>query len=319
MVSTEGVENMKILITGATGFLGSHLVKMVLKNGYEVVVVKRKLSDMWRLKDIKGNYNVYNIDEVSIDSIFECERNIGAVIHCATDYGRDGKPINKMLDSNVLFPVELLETAVNYKVKCFINTDSFFNVNLSIDEFLKENRYLSVYTLSKRHFNEWGRLIALHDNIKFINMKLEHVYGENDSLNKFVPSIIDKCIKNVPCIDLTNGEQSRDFIYVNDVVSAYLVILKSINTLGNENYYEFEIGKGHALKVKDFVKLIKEVTNSSSILNFGAIAKMQTEVEYSEANIHYLEKFGWKPLYNDEAGIREYISNEFLKGGYNGG
>lgn len=305
---------MKILIAGATGFLGSHLVRMTLKNGYETVVLKRKASDMWRLKDIEDSYQIYNVDQVSIESIFEKENNIDVIINCATDYGRSGKEISAVVDSNLVYPLELLENAVNHHVKCFINTDSFFNVDMSIDEFLDEKRYLQIYTLSKRHFNEWGRLIALRKNIKFINMKLEHIYGENDSISKFVPSVIDKCLKNNPVIDLTSGNQCRDFIYVSDVVSAYVSILKSIDLLGKENYYEFQVGKGYDIKVKDLVKLIKKLTNSSTQLNFDSVINREKEVQYSKADISSLEKLGWKPIYSEEDGIKEYIKNEFMKG-----
>ena len=73
---------MRVLLTGATGFLGSHLLKALVSKGYEVVVLKRSTSDIWRLKGFENTFKSYDIDRVPLQTAFE-EQPIDTVIHTA--------------------------------------------------------------------------------------------------------------------------------------------------------------------------------------------------------------------------------------------
>ena len=125
------------------------------------------------------------------------------------------------------------------------------------------------YILTKNQFLEWGRLFAESEKIDFVNMKIEHIYGEGDDDSKFTSFVIHGCLNNVEKINLTDGEQSRDFVYIDDVVSVYLTVLISEQKL--KGYYEYEVGFGKAVKVKDFVNVAKRVVKSMTRLNFGVI------------------------------------------------
>ena len=256
---------MNILVTGATGFLGSHLLKGFLNNtNHNIIVLKRSFSDVSRISNILNNVRVkfYDIDKFPLEKVFE-ETKIDAIVHCATNYGRNENSCYSVLETNLMFPIRLLDLSVQHGVKIFINTDSYFN---------KENMsysYLLNYALSKKSLLLWLKYFS--KKIKVVNMVLEHVYGEDDRADKFVYQMIDKiAVKKVPSIDLTYGDQKRDFIYVDDVVDNYIKILDYAQK-HSFRFRSFDIGTGNAVSIKDFVTEIKKISGSDTVLNFGAI------------------------------------------------
>ena len=290
---------MKILLTGATGFLGSSLL-MALGDTYtDIVILKRSFSNDIRIAQYLKSYRVYDIDKIRINEIFEKEESIDVVIHCATNYGRKSEKAYEVFQSNVNFPLELLETAALFNTNAFINTDT------SLCKVENVKGYMQNYILTKKQFCEWGKLFAGTGKINFINMRLEQIYGAGDDDSKFTSLVVHSCINNVEKLDLTDGKQLRDFVYIKDVISAYKTIIDNIeNQIG---YQDYEVGFGKAVRIKDFVNIVHQITNSKTKLNFGAIPYRENEILYSEANTIKLNSLGWFPKYKLELGISEYI------------
>lgn len=287
----------KVLITGATGFLGSHLVKALLAEGHQVVILKRSFSDTWRLNDVLEQVISYDIDRCKFSQPFEDIGRIDAVLHTATCYGKNSESPMDLITANVGFPLQLLETAISYKTRVFFNTDTFFNTD-SITY-----SYLNYYALSKKHFLDWSKQLILDHEIKYINAKIFHLYGAGDDNSKFVTSIMKNCIQNIESIDLTLGEQRRDFIYIDDAVSAYLCLLSNLDKL-DKKFTEVEVGTSNATTVRSLVESIHKITHSTSSLNFGSIPYRDNEIMYSQANIQVLEKLGWHPYYSLQSGLQ---------------
>ena len=285
----------KILITGINGFLGSHIAKS-LKDRFEIVGLANSTDNLYRLDG--ESFKIYSSKKDLVETIF-LENKIFSILHVATVYKRQDDTILPLLKANILLPIQLMELAIKYNVSIFINTDTFFNNKKY------SYSYLTEYVLSKKNSLEWIRTLAVNSNCKVVNMKIFHMYGPNDSENKFIPLIIDKIKKNTKMIDMTSGIQTRDFIYMKDVVTAFNVVLKSWHSF--LNYQEFEIGTGTSHSIKELAEIIKKLTNSSSQLNFGALPLRKGEIMQSQADNFNLQEYGWTPKYSLDEGLKDYL------------
>lgn len=287
----------KILITGINGFLGSHLAKH-LKQNFEVIGLEYRIDNLHRIED--EGFTVYESNDSVLETIFSTY-NIHAVIHVATIYRRQNEPILNLLNTNINLPVRLFELSSKHDVKLFLNTDSFFN-NASYTY-----SYLSDYTMSKKHSLEWIMLLASNSECKVANMKVFHMFGENDAPGKFIPFVIGKIKNNEAFLELTPGEQTRDFIYVYDVATAFEKVLLNFDKL--EQFQEFEVGTGESYTIKELVILIKEVINSSTELKFGALPYREGEIMESRLVNFKLQEIGWKATFTLKQGLEKCINN----------
>lgn len=282
--------NKKILLTGVTGFLGSKLAVALIEKGYEVIALKRKSSSLERIEQILPKIHLYDIDDIDYSKIFKSHKKIDIVIHTATCYGRNNETPWEIFDANTGFPLKLLDAASVENVTKFINTDTILD------------KYLNLYSLSKNHLLEWGKFYSMKNKIEFINMRLEHFYGPGDDDSKFTSYVINNCISNSPSLQLTIGEQSRDFIYIEDVVSAYLTVLTK-KDIPEQWFTEFDIGSGDSITIRKFVETVHRLSVSNTKLEFGAIPYREGEVMISKADISAMKALGWKCNITLEQGL----------------
>ena len=286
----------KVLITGITGFLGSKIALELVNNNYEVIGLKRETSSLNRINSIKKYIQLYDIELTELTNIFIKHSPIDFIIHTATSYGRNNETPWQIFDANTGFPLKLLDAASNANVKKFINTDTILD------------KYLNLYSLSKNHLLEWGKFYSMQKKIEFINLRLEHFYGCDDDNTKFTSVVINRCIENKYSLELTEGEQKRDFIYIDDVVSAYLIIMENNNY--NKWFDEYEVGTGISVSIKEFVQTVYHLTNSTIKLNFGALPYRIGEVMISNAEITKLTNLGWSCKYGLKEGLMKTINNK---------
>ena len=288
-----------ILMTGGTGFLGSHLLNKILSNNVSVVLLKRSHSSLNNIENFINNpfLKIYDVDLIDVKDVFN-ENKIDVIIHTATDYGRNGF-LTEVLNSNLIFPLSIIQEAIKHKVSYFINTDTFFNKGD-----LKYSHLIN-YSISKKLFLESIKEIS--SDIKIINMRIEHMFGISDSINKFVPKIINKLINNEPSIQLTDGFQKRDFIYIKDVVDAYYIVLKSLSDYSHPNFKTYDVGLGASMSIREFATTLKAKTNSVSLLDFGAIPTKKDEIMDSFADSDVLKSLGWTPMYSIQEAIDDLL------------
>lgn len=291
---------MKVLLTGASGYLGSNLVRRLLTDGYEVAAFKRRESNLSRLKGIVNDIAWYYADQTDLSAPFKRHDGFDAVVHTATCYGRNGESPGTIFAANVAFPVRLLDTAIYFNTDTFFNTDTYFNTDTIL------STYLNLYSFSKKQFAEWGKMVSGQCSVRFINIRLEHIYGPLDDPSKFTTYIIHQCLENVPAIALTPGEQMRDFIYINDVIDAYSLMLKKQPHLPI-GYLNVGLGSGGSVTIRRFVELVHRFCGSKTKLNFGAIPYRDNEIMASTADLSFLSQLGWKQNTNLEAGLIQTI------------
>jgi len=291
---------MRILLTAGTGFLGSHLVKKMIFEGFEVTMLKRSFSNCSRIAEVidRSNLHVYDIDKIDLKEVFKQNR-YDIVVHTATMYGKNNESVHTVLESNLIYPIKIIELAIEHKVKAFINTDSYFN-----KENTSYNRLLN-YSLSKKSLLTWLRQFSKEINI--INVILEHIYGPYDSSQKFVENIIQKiAVEKVDRVSLTHGHQKRDFVYVDDVAEAYVILMAHACT-HSFTYKTVEVGSGRSIEIKEFVRQIKQLSKSRTVLGFGEVPYRADEIMDSKADISQLLELGWSPKTNVRDGLSKIL------------
>ena len=144
--------------------------------------------------------------------------------------------------------------------------------------------------------------------IALINLRLEHVFGPNDGENKFVTSLIRSFYNKKNSIELTDGKQKRDFIYVDDVVRAFILVLLRHNVKG---FKEYEVGSGESIELKKFcLELTKAFDVSPSILNFGKLEHRMNEIMDSSADISSLKSIGWQPKWDLASAMSDFAKKQ---------
>jgi nucleoside-diphosphate-sugar epimerase len=292
--------NKRIVLTGITGFLGSNLAAALVAQDCEVIGLKRRSSSLQRLSGVLPQLTLIDVEDVDFDALFRDYGKVDAIIHTATSYGRNNESVTEIFGANTEFPLRLLDAGSRAGVHAFMNTDTILD------------KYLNLYAFSKNQLLEWGRFFALHKKIIFWNLRLEHFYGAGDDATKFTAHIVNSCLANVPEIRLTLGEQRRDFIYIDDVVSAYILLLREIQG-APPALREFDVGSGTSISIKEFVTMVKRLTGSATDLNFGALPYRDGEVMHSVANVAPLTALGWQCDNDIEAGIRKLLGMEACK------
>ena len=298
---TSSEHHRQVLLTGATGFLGSALLRRLLQSGRHVLATVRHTSNRHRIVDILNHPNL-NLVEATPEglSVAFSSWQIDTIIHTATEYGRGEMPVAGILDSNLILPIRLAELGVQHGVQGFINTDSYFNKRGGSYESLLN------YSLSKRTLRVWLEKFAKQINIA--NVMLEHMYGPFDSSTKFVESMIQNiAIERKERLSLTHGHQKRDFVYLDDVVEAFIKILDHIEHHAFD-FKTFEVGSGKSIQIRDFVKMIAAISQSPTMLDFGAVDYRDDEIMNSCADNRDIRTLGWEPTIEPHQGIRSILN-----------
>jgi CDP-paratose synthetase len=286
---------MRIFLTGASGFLGSALAKH-LQGGHELALLLRPTSNLDRLNGSEHSFDVGRcVTDDEVDA-FVKRSMPDVVIHTACAYGRQGETASQIHDANVRFGLNILESLLSLgRPLTFINTATVLMPNVSL------------YALSKHQFSEWGRTLAQQSsgNLRFVNVQLQHMYGPGDDPSKFTARVLRSCQLNEPELDLTAGEQRRDFIYIEDVVNAYRVLVDQHAQL--EAVCDVEVGSGVAPTVREFVETVHRLTHSNTKLNFGRLPYRPGEAMLCQAKIDRMQALGWTPYFDLHAGLKKTI------------
>jgi len=281
---------MKILITGIGGYLGSQLANALITE-HELAGTVRSGSKLDRI------YNQDKITFIDVDKSDWAQQvkqfKPDVVINTAALYGRKGELLSDLIHANIVFPQQILE--------CIEHDAVFINCGTSLPA------SVSLYAMTKNQFVELAKEYCKSHSLKFVNLRLEHFFGANDDPTKFTTYVIHQCVANLP-LQLTDGTQQRDFIYIADLISAFQCILWSLHQLNN--FDSIDIGSGTAIKVREFVELVAAVTATSSEIEFGAVPMRENELMYSCADTHRIKALGWHSIYTLQDAVADMINKE---------
>ena len=302
------MKSQRILITGASGFIGSHVVSRIREDNTIAVIM---LNDE-HSKRIKGSLNGivrYNVDLSDTKGVMRVVNDFkpDVILHLASIYAVNHKSeqIAPLIKVNILGITNLLEAAVASKVKSFVNTSTCFVYDKSTRKIKEEARLkpLNLYALTKIGTEQLCKLYADNYGLSCLTLRIFPPYGPNDNKRRLVPYVVENCLLNSE-IKLTSGVQKWDFIYVGDIVDAYVLALKK----KFKQHEIINIGSGIATKVKDVVNLIHKYTNSKSKLLFGSIPHRGNELWYCCADLKKAKRvLGWYPKTDLANGIKKTV------------
>ena len=303
---------MKILITGGAGFIGSHLVEELLSKENEILIFDNCLTGKKENLEFKGNFKFINDDfgsESSLEKIEKFDPDI--CFHLAAQSSVIVSVENPALDfeHNILQPIKLIQVLLRSSCKKLVFTSSggtIFGEPSVIptpeEDYADEPE--SPYGVAKKRLNELIKIMTKNSNLKYSILNLSNVYGPRQDPNGeagVVSIFANKYLNDKEPIIFGDGEQTRDYIYVKDVVSA---LIKA--SIIDENHF-LNIGTGVETSVNDLANSMKSQFNSE----INPIYKPAREGELNRSvlnNTKAKKELDWNPEYNLDAGMKQVFN-----------
>jgi len=294
----------KILIIGATGFIGYHLAKFCIKKKYKVFSISRSKPK----KERKLNKIKYLYVDISKKKLLEKKIKPYLDMTYVVNLGGDVEhnSYKKVHRSHFVGLKNLSNLFLRSNIKKFIQIGSSMEYGREKSPHLEKkiSKPLSYYGRAK--YKATKHLISLNEKYKFPGtiLRLYQIYGPNQDRNRIIPFVIYNCLKNkkFPC---SSGEQSRDFLYISDFIHS---IEKCLNNLSVTNGKIINIGYGRSFKVKKIINLIK-LKIKKGIPEFGKIKFRHEENFVTYPSILKSKKIiDWKPRVEFKKGIIKTIN-----------
>jgi len=308
---------MKILVTGGAGFIGSHLVDKLIKKGHKLVVIDNLSTGRKRNLNPEAKFYKIDIQDQGISQIFKKEKP-EIVFHYAaqTSVRKSIKNPAEDANINILGSLNLLKNCQKSKVKKFIFASSVGVYGEPQKLPVKESHFLnptSPYPITKLTFEKYLYYYQ-KQGLNFIALRYSNIYGprqSNEGEAGVIAIFINKFLKNEKPTILGKGEQTRDFLYVDDAVLAAVKTLKASpgsiypvrNSISNGVY---NVGTNQEITINHLFKILsskfqKRIKPSFSSSPPGEIIK--SRVDFGRIK----KELGWKPQYSLDQGLEKTI------------
>jgi nucleoside-diphosphate-sugar epimerase len=287
---------MRVLVSGATGYLGSRLASAFAADGFEVTALVRAGSSVERLEPMKGVVRIERSSDPRDARSLAREHEV--VLHAATTYRADD--VLDLVESNLRLPLALLQGACERPSRCFIDVGTGLP------------RDLNAYSLSKAQLVDWLQLLAPAAGLAVASIELQHYYGPDAPSRNFVAFLVESILSGAPHIDLTEGHQRRDFIHVDDVVDGIRTVMRRPPSPGE--VLRIPLGAGTAISIRELALLIREVTGESTELRFGAMPSRTAEPELCVADLRAMTELGWHPRVSLRSGLEALVERRRSQG-----
>jgi len=307
----------RYLITGASGFVGSNLIRKLIDENQELTILVREDSDLWRINDLIPKIQTFKTDLSNYEKLEKIISDINPdfVYHLGT-YG--GYPfqtnIQKITQVNVINTINLFESLSKCNnLKLIINFGSSSEYGLKSTPMNENDEAvpITVYGISKLTQTKFAKFYSKNMNLPIVTLRLFSVFGPFEEPGRLIFDIMTSIIKG-KTIELSSPFPRRDFVYVRNVIQAIETTINAKNVVGEI----FNIGTGVMHSVQDVVNNVLEIAKSDNKISWGIKQKrvfdnMTPWVSDTEKTKKILK---WKPKYSFMEGLlhtyKWYLNNQ---------
>lgn len=300
----------KILVTGGAGFIGSHLVDKLIEQGANLIVIDNLSTGKRENLNPKAKFYKIDIRSLKISQIFKKEKP-EVVFHYAAQIDVR-KSTEKPIESasiNILGILNILENCKKFGTKKIVFASSGGAIYGDAKIIPTSENYpsfpLSPYGIEKLISEHYLDFYEKNYDLKYITLRYANIYGprQNSKGEAGVVAIfVNKLLNNeIPTIN-GNGEQTRDYVFVDDAVKAAILAFKSSKL----DSLIFNIGTGKETSVNELYKLIIRETGKNVSANYGPAnpgEQKRSCLDYSKIK----KELNWQPKYNLERGLEETV------------
>lgn len=296
----------KYLVTGGAGFIGGHIAQKLSEDGHEVVVLDSLRTGFEKnLEGLKVNYVKGDIRDSNL--VKELAFESSAIFHLAAlvSVPESLLKIDECVDINTKGTINILEAAKATKDCKVVLSTSAANygdnpILPKVEDMTPEP--LTPYSITKLDGEYYLDMYLKQWNLQTAALRYFNVFGPRQNPKSAyaaaVPIFIDKALKNEPITIYGDGLQTRDFIYVKDVVRANILASKKGNGV-------FNVALGHSTSILELANRIIELTNSKSEIRF--LEERPGDIKHSKANPSKFQNLGFKPKYSLDRALQETI------------
>ncbi len=301
------MENREILITGGAGFIGSHLVETFLQKKWKISVLDNCSAGNKLCSETIKKIQFFKGDVRNLDLVYQAAKNCDTIIHLAAVVGVD-EVINRQtetLEVETIGTQNIVKAAKLFGVKKIIYSSSSAVYKNAKNDKCREDDNLDLvnaYAVVKRLNELYLNSLTLENGISTNSLRFFNIYGKRQDSRMVVPLFFEQAMQNKPIEVFGNGQQTRDFTHIDDVVNAILHLMDnhSINGI-------FNISRGIETTILDLAKIIKRISKSKSSIELLDFPKKRKayKVNRRVGSADKLEKaVGSKPEIKLEDGLK---------------
>jgi nucleoside-diphosphate-sugar epimerase len=296
---------MRVLITGANGFVGSHVARLLVAEGCEVHALVRENGEQWRIQDILPSLHLWQSDLLALATVNNYLHKIKPelCIHLAW-YAEPGKYLNSQENLNSLqASLNLLSQLAEVGCRRFIGIGTCFEYDLDIG-YLSESsltKPITLYAATKVALATVLRQFAQITEMEMAWIRLFYQYGPMEDERRLIPAIITSLLRD-EVVKITKGEQIRDFLHIEDIASAIWAVAKN-NVSGVVN-----VGSGQPVTVGQIALELGNLLGKPDLIHLGALPYRPNDPMFICANNELLrKKTDWTQKYNLTTGLKNTI------------
>lgn len=301
----------KILITGATGFVGSNLLRRLVNTDAEIHILTRPSSDIWRISDIIGKVHNHLVDILEVEKLKKILTGIQPdyIFHLANTsiYGGVSVPDEELARVNLIGLINLIFALEEVNYRGFINTGSSSEYGLK-NEPIKETDLcepMNTYGVIKLAATNYASFIAKFKNKPIVTFRLFSPFGYYDDRRRLISKTTLDLLANKE-LTLAIPGAVRDYIFIEDIIDLFLEAKDMAGDLRGEI---FNVGFGKEHKISEIVDLIIGMINPGYKISWGTASAQPWEPKKWEANMDKtFSIFRWRPKYSLEEGIEKTIN-----------